>query len=120
MLALACFIDAPRRFYVAGLIASVAIDLDHIADYLGLMGPQPGRPVTHSLSTVVLVVVAAAAFRRIGPCWPRGGRAADPFRPGHRRGAARRADALAPFRHGLDGQLRVVPGYDPHVHGRAG
>jgi inner membrane protein len=64
MLALACFIDAPRRFYVAGLIASVAIDLDHIADYLGLMGPQPGRPVTHSLSTVVLVVVAAAAFRR--------------------------------------------------------
>jgi len=44
LLALACFIDAPRRSYVAGLIASVAIDLDHIPDYLGLMGSQPGRP----------------------------------------------------------------------------
>jgi inner membrane protein len=64
LLALACFIDAPRRFYVAGLIASVAIDLDHIADYLGLLGSQQGRPVTHSLSTVVMVVVAAAASRR--------------------------------------------------------
>jgi inner membrane protein len=64
LLALACFIDAPCRFYVAGLIASVAIDLDHIADYLELPGSQPGRPVTHSLSTVVLVLVAAAASRR--------------------------------------------------------
>jgi inner membrane protein len=64
LLALACFIDAPCRFYVAGLIASVAIDLDHIADYLGLLGSQQGRPVTHSLSTVVVVVAAAAASRR--------------------------------------------------------
>ena len=64
LLVLACFIDAPRRFYVAGLIASVAIDLDHAPEYLGLIGPQPGRPVTHSLSTIVVVVVAAAASRR--------------------------------------------------------
>jgi inner membrane protein len=64
LLALACFIDAPRRFYVAGLIASVAIDLDHIADYLGLMGHQPGRPVTHSLTTVLVIVVAATLSRR--------------------------------------------------------
>src|ERR1700746_2754859 len=47
LLALACFIDAPRRFYVAGLIASVAIDLDHIPLYLGLGDPDQ-RPVTHS------------------------------------------------------------------------
>ena len=39
LLALACFVDAPRRFYVAGLIASVGIDLDHIA-----VGPdRPGQ-----------------------------------------------------------------------------
>ena len=30
LLVLARFIDAPRRFYVAALIASVAIDVDHI------------------------------------------------------------------------------------------
>jgi inner membrane protein len=63
LLALACFIDAPRRFYVAGLIASVAIDLDHIPLYLGL-GNQGQRPVTHSLATVVVIVAAAAASRR--------------------------------------------------------
>src|SRR5690348_3589722 len=64
LLALACFIDAPCRFYVAGLIASVAIDLDHVPEYLGLIGQQPGRPPTHSLITVVAVVVAAAVTRR--------------------------------------------------------
>ena len=64
LLALACFVDAPRRFYVAALIASVAIDLDHITEYLGLMGHQEGRPFTHSLATVVVVVVAAAVSRR--------------------------------------------------------
>jgi membrane-bound metal-dependent hydrolase YbcI (DUF457 family) len=64
LLALACFIDAPRRFYVAGLIASVAIDLDHVPEYLGLLGHPDGRQVTHSLTTVVVVVVAAAVSRR--------------------------------------------------------
>src|SRR5438105_4865385 len=37
LLALACFIDAPRRFYIAALVASVAIDMDHIPLYLGLL-----------------------------------------------------------------------------------
>jgi membrane-bound metal-dependent hydrolase YbcI (DUF457 family) len=64
LLALACFIDAPRRFYVAGLIASVAIDLDHIPLYLGLLGNQDQRPVTHSLTTVLVIALAAAVSRR--------------------------------------------------------
>src|SRR5690349_4460810 len=63
LLALSCFIDVPRRFYVAGLIASVAIDLDHIPQYLGVGNPYQ-RPITHSLATVAAVVVAAAASRR--------------------------------------------------------
>jgi hypothetical protein len=64
LLVLARFIAAPRRFYVAALIASVAIDGDHIPLYLGLLGNQAQRPVTHSLSTVAVFVVAAAASRR--------------------------------------------------------
>ena len=44
----------PRRFYVAGLIASVAIDLDHIPLYLGFGNPYQ-RPVTHSLATGLLI-----------------------------------------------------------------
>ena len=64
LLALSCFIGAPRRFYVAGLIASVAIDLDHIPLYLGLLGNQGQRPVTHSLTTVLVVVVAAVLSSR--------------------------------------------------------
>jgi membrane-bound metal-dependent hydrolase YbcI (DUF457 family) len=64
LLVLARFVDAPRRFYVAALIASVAIDADHIPLYLGLLGNQAQRPVTHSLSTVAVFVAAAAASRR--------------------------------------------------------
>ena len=64
LLALACFIDAPRRFYVAAMIASVAIDLDHIPLYLGLLGNQVQRPVTHSLATVIVVTGAAVVWRR--------------------------------------------------------
>ncbi|MBV9203800.1 MAG: metal-dependent hydrolase [Actinobacteria bacterium] len=64
LLVLACFIDTPRRFYVAALIASVAIDLDHIPLYLGLFGEQAQRPPTHSLATVLLFAAAAAANRR--------------------------------------------------------
>ena len=64
LLVLARFIDAPRRFYVAALIASVAIDVDHIPLYLGLLGNEAQRPVTHSLSTVAVFVAAAAASRR--------------------------------------------------------
>jgi membrane-bound metal-dependent hydrolase YbcI (DUF457 family) len=61
---LACLADAPRRFYVAALVASVAIDLDHIPLYLGLLGDDGQRPVTHSLATVVAVAIAAAVSRR--------------------------------------------------------
>jgi len=64
LLVLARFIDAPRRFYVAALIASVVIDVDHIPLYLGLLGNYAQRPVTHSLSTVAVFVVAAAVSRR--------------------------------------------------------
>jgi hypothetical protein len=64
LLVLARFIDAPRRFYVAALIASIAIDVDHIPLYLGLLGNQAQRPVTHSLSTAAVFVAAAAASRR--------------------------------------------------------
>jgi hypothetical protein len=63
LMVLACLIDAPRRFYVAALIASVAIDLDHIPLYLGLLD-NGQRPVTHSLATVVVFAVAAAVSRR--------------------------------------------------------
>ena len=63
LFAVARFIDVPRRFYVAALIASVAIDLDHIPLYLGF-GVQDQRPVTHSLATVVVFMVAALVSRR--------------------------------------------------------
>jgi inner membrane protein len=61
---LACLVDAPRRFYVAALVASVAIDIDHIPLYLGWLGDDGQRPVTHSLATVVVFAVAAAVSRR--------------------------------------------------------
>jgi hypothetical protein len=64
LLVLARFIDAPRSFYIAALIASIAIDVDHIPLYLGLLGNQAQRPVTHSLSTVAVFAAAAAASRR--------------------------------------------------------
>ena len=63
LLALSCFIDVPRRFYIAGLIASVAIDLDHIPLFFFGVGNPEQRPVTHSLATVTAVVVAAASRR---------------------------------------------------------
>ncbi len=64
LLVLACFIDAPRRFYFAALVASVAIDLDHVPLYLGLLGTREGRPFTHSLATVAVFAGAAAVSRR--------------------------------------------------------
>jgi len=64
LLVLARFIAAPRRFYVAALIASVAIDLDHIPLYLGLLGNEGQRPVTHSLATVAVFAAAAVSSRR--------------------------------------------------------
>jgi inner membrane protein len=64
LLVLARIIAAPRRFYVAALVASVAIDVDHIPLYLGLLGNQAQRPVTHSLSTLAVFVAAAAVSHR--------------------------------------------------------
>jgi membrane-bound metal-dependent hydrolase YbcI (DUF457 family) len=64
LLVLARFTAAPRRFYVAALIASVAIDVDHIPLYLGLLGNQAQRPVTHSLTTVAVFAAAAAVSRK--------------------------------------------------------
>lgn len=64
LFAVACFIDVPWRFYAAGMIASVAIDLDHIPLYLGLLGNEDQRPVTHSLATVIAVAAAAVVWRR--------------------------------------------------------
>jgi len=64
LLVLACFLDVPRRFYIAALVASVAIDLDHIPEYLGLLGPYTGRPFTHSLATVAVFAGGAAVSRR--------------------------------------------------------
>lgn len=56
----------PWRFVVAALCASVAIDLDHVPDYLGshlLTGSMP-RPYTHSLLFVVILVALAVAVKR--------------------------------------------------------
>jgi len=64
LMVLACFVDVPRRFYVAALVASVAIDIDHIPLYLGLLPDNGQRPVTHSLATVAVFAGAAAVSRR--------------------------------------------------------
>ncbi len=46
------------------MIASVAIDLDHIPLYLGPFGNKDQRPVTHSFATVIVVAGAAVVWRR--------------------------------------------------------
>lgn len=60
-------IRPPRRFVTAALLASMAIDLDHLPGYLGshvLTGSMP-RPYTHSLLMVgVLAGLGAATKRR--------------------------------------------------------
>ena len=58
LLVIDCFVVLPRRTWVAALVASVAIDLDHIPSYLWA-GPEASRPVTHSMASVVVVVLAA-------------------------------------------------------------
>ena len=119
LLVLERFLDLPRRFYVAALVASVAIDLDHIPLYLGLLGNQTQRPVTHSLATVIVFVVAAARQPQASSRARRGSdRPGAPLRAGHRRGSARRKDALAASANGMDSQLLVVPGNDHRVHSR--
>ncbi len=57
---------APKRFLVPALIASVAIDLDHVPGELGATFLTAGtpRPYTHSLLTIVIVLAIAWRWRR--------------------------------------------------------
>jgi hypothetical protein len=52
-------------FAIAALIASVALDLDHLPGYFNASFLSHGtpRPYTHSLTTVVVVVVVALAVK---------------------------------------------------------
>ncbi len=68
LLALAALTGSPltRRFAVAALVASTAIDVDHLPHYLGsqlLMGSALPRPYTHSLLLVALLLVLGWALR---------------------------------------------------------
>jgi inner membrane protein len=57
---------AERGFAIAALIASTAIDLDHLPHYLGsqlLMGAGLPRPYTHSLLFVALLLALGWALR---------------------------------------------------------
>lgn len=55
-----------RTLAVPALIASVAIDLDHVPQYLGYQFLTVGtpRPYTHSLTTLALLLALALAVRR--------------------------------------------------------
>ena len=119
LLVLARFIAAPRRFDAAALIASVAIDVDHIPLDLGLLETRA------SVQCYAFAVHRGRVRRRRGgqsqaPC--RGGRGGDwagtRFRAGHRRGLPGGAGLLAASGHFLDGQLPVVPGNGRRVRGR--
>jgi inner membrane protein len=54
-----------KRFMIPALIASVVIDADHIPGQLGATWLTAGtpRPYTHSLLTIVVVLVIAACWR---------------------------------------------------------
>ena len=56
----------PFGLAAVALIASVAIDIDHIPQFLGWHGLTEGtpRPYTHSLMTLAFVLVAVAVTRR--------------------------------------------------------
>ena len=58
--------QARERFLVPALIASVAIDLDHIPAQLGADWLTAGtpRPYTHSLLTIAVVLAIAVVWRR--------------------------------------------------------
>jgi inner membrane protein len=56
----------PARFVAAALIASVAIDFDHLPGYLGshaMTGSLP-RPYTHSLLTVAVLLALGIALKQ--------------------------------------------------------
>ncbi len=56
----------PLPFVAAALVASVAIDVDHLPGYLGshLMTGHLPRPYTHSIGLVGVLLVLGAALRR--------------------------------------------------------
>ena len=57
-----------RKLTVAALIASMAIDIDHLPLYAGVHGvSQGGRPFTHSLATVVAFAFAGLLLSRGRP-----------------------------------------------------
>jgi inner membrane protein len=65
-LALATRTALPRRFVIAALIGSVAIDVDHIPGYLGshvLTGSLP-RPYSHSAALVLLLLALSLVPRQ--------------------------------------------------------
>jgi inner membrane protein len=67
VLALSRFVTLRKPFVIAALIASVAIDLDHVPGYLGVHGFSPvhgGRPYPHSVATVLVLLVICAVSRR--------------------------------------------------------
>lgn len=68
LMVVACFVDAPRRFYVAALVASVAIDLELLKG----ASVQPFLRVSW-VSALTLAVCAAPAVACAAPA-PRRGR----------------------------------------------
>ena len=67
VLALRRFVRLRTPFVVAALIASVAIDLDHVPGYVAHVSFAPhhgGRPYTHSIATVLVLLAICAASRR--------------------------------------------------------
>lgn len=67
LIGLACFLGRrlPAPFIVGALVASVAIDLDHLPALLGsnlISGAEP-RPYSHSLLTVVVLLLGARLAR---------------------------------------------------------
>ncbi len=55
-----------RPLWSWALVGAVAIDVDHVPLYLygDAVAGDGGRPVTHSMATVLLLLAAAAAVRR--------------------------------------------------------
>jgi inner membrane protein len=59
-----------ERLGIAALVASVAIDVDHVPQYLGFDFLTRGtpRPYSHSLLTIAVVLLLAAVWRRRRDC----------------------------------------------------
>ena len=55
-----------RRWLISAVVASVAIDVDHIPRYLGssILTAGTSRPVTHSLATVLVLLAFSVVASR--------------------------------------------------------